>query len=87
MNTGELYDTMNELAISMATTAYDHSPKSCPGDTLAPGLKRLAEAMGLCVAVWAEYRGDMIMEVAISALEDANYPVAAAQLQEMLVVE
>ena len=84
MNTGELYDTMNDLAVSLAAKRFANLPKSYPGENLEPTLRGLAESMGVCVAVWAGYRGDLIMDVAIAALEEANYHGEAAQLREML---
>jgi len=82
MSVIDTFDRMNDLAMERANIS-DEYLNDHAGESLLPVL---ANTMGVCVAVWAGYRGDMIMEVAIAALEEANYHGEAAQLQEMLEV-
>ena len=50
---------------------------------VAHGRGTQADALGVCIAVWAAYRGDMIMQTFVAALEDANYHTEVAAIREM----
>lgn len=50
---------------------------------VAHGRGTQAGALGVCIAVWAGYRGDMIMHTFVAALEEANYHTEVTKIQEM----
>ena len=46
--------------------------------------RRNEEGLGIRVAQWAEWSGDVILRVFRSALEDANFHTEAALVEKML---